>query len=277
MKSPFPHAYTKNHALLGDGVVGFDCSMDAEIWPWLKLEPIAPILVQTITFWGSVESGMFLGTFDPRKRSALAQTNWECGPPGVGVPVRGRYETSQAGDHRRFALEYFDADERRVARMSGQGVVFRTRDFESWRNDAKEKIVKPEPPAFAYAPPAALGVATPGECFLAPIAPGQTVRVAGLITKARGLIPGHPYIGGSGDHVNSTHMGEIGRQFGDLLLGRQWINTGGEMVFSHYVELGSPFEVSLIEHAPEAKTYELLVQQAGHDCTEIRMSYALVS
>lgn len=277
MKSPFPHAYTKNHVALGDGRVAFDCSMDVDIWPWLKLEPIAPIFVQTITFWGSVESGMFLGTFDPSKRSALAQTDWLCGAPGVGLPVRGRYETHQAGDHRRFALDYFDADERLVARMSGQGVVFRTRDFESWRSDAKDKIVKPEPPAFTHAPPAALGVATPGECFLAPLQRSDSVVTKGLITKARGLIPGHPYIGGSGDHVNSTHMGEIGRQFGDLLLDRQCSNTGGEMVFSHYVELGSPFEVILIAHDPEAKTYELLVQQAGHDCTEIRMSYAFAN
>lgn len=117
-------------------------------------------------------------------------------------------------------------------------------------------------------------MATQSQSFLAPLSRADKVTTAGLITKTNGLRPGHPYIAGSGDHVNSTHMGEVGRQFGDLLLGRPLINRGGEMNFLHYVELGTPFEVELSGHDESAQQFALIVRQAGQVCTRIRMRYA---
>lgn len=243
------------------------------MWPWLKLSAIHPILVQTINFWASVDSGEFLGTFDPEVWTALTQVEWDCGPASVGIPSRGIYRTEQQADRMRYHLEFFDAADQRVARMSGQGVTFRTRNFENWRDEAKEKIVKPKPPEFEYAPKEAVSVATQAESFLAALSYAELIATSGLITKANGLRPAHPYIGGSGDHVNSTHMGEVGRQFGELLLHQPLLNRGGEMEFMHYVELGTPFDVDLMSHDEGEKQYSLLVRQAGRECTRIMMAY----
>ncbi|MEL7033643.1 MAG: hypothetical protein AAGL97_00885 [Pseudomonadota bacterium] len=274
MPKPFPDAYTHSHTVAADGQVWFECTQDVEIWPWLALNPIHPILVQTINFWGSVECGETLGTFDPEKWSALTHCEWTCGAPTVGPPVRGTYETLQRGDKMRYQLRFFDAADEDVVRISGQGVVFRTRNFEGWREDTKEKFKKPDVSDFVYAPAEAVGVETQSECFLSPLKRGPQVSATGLITKENGLRPAHPYIGGSGDHVNSTHMGEVGRQFAELLVGAPLINRAGEMSFLHYVELGRPFEVELVSHDEAAQRFQLLVRQRARDCTRIEMTYA---
>lgn len=274
MKSPFPHAYTHNHKVLDDGTVAFHCSQDKSIWPFLALPPLHPILVQTINFWASVESGMTLGTFDPKKWTALTRIDWTCGDPEAGPPVRGTYRNVTEGDNRHFELTFADADQNQVVALKGEGVVFRTRNFEGWREEAKEKLSETGPAEFNFAAPDEVGVETPGEVFLSKPAAGSPVKCLGLITKEAGLIPGHPYIGGSGDHVNSTHAGEIGRQFGELLLGRPSINTGGSIRFDHYVELGTPFEVKLVEHSEATGTFEARVEQAGRNCTQMTWRYA---
>ncbi|MEO0606996.1 MAG: hypothetical protein AAFY82_02115, partial [Pseudomonadota bacterium] len=171
---------------------------------------------------------------------------------------------------------FFDADDGQIVTLCGTGVVFKTRDFEGWRGDTKARIVKPEHAHdFTYAAPNALAVATQAECFLGPLHGGVTKALIteALITKANGFIPGHPYIGGSGDHVNSTHMGEVGRQFAALLAGGPVRIVTGEMVFLHYVELGRPFEIHLIEQDQAGGQFSLLVRQADRDCTRVTMGY----
>lgn len=274
MPRPFSDVYTYNHTLRDDGSVTFECSTDSAVWPWLALSPTHPILVQTINFWASIDSGEFLGTFDPDVWTALTQVAWTCGEPSVGLPVRGQYATVRDEGRARFTLEFYDAADHQVAQLSGQGVTFRTRNFEGWREDTKEKFKKPDTSDFEYAPAKAVGVATPSESFLAPLSNGDHIATTGLITKQNGLRPAHPYIGGSGDHVNSTHMGEVGRQFAELLIGAPLINRNGEMKFLHYVELGRPFEVDIVAHDEAAQTLSLLVTQAERDCTQISMTYA---
>jgi len=274
MPKPFPHACTCNHVVSEDGRVTFDCIQDIEIWPWLALPSIHPILVQTINFWGSVEAGEAKGTFDPEKWSALTHAEWECGPTSVGLPVRGMYETVQHDDEMRYQLRFFDAADAQTVRISGKGVVFKTRNFEGWRKTAKAEFAKPDTRGFEYASPEALGVRTEGECFLSPISRGDTIGAQGLITKENGLRPAHPYIGGSGDHVNSTHMGEVGRQFAELVFGERMINCSGEMTFLHYVELGRPFEIELVSQDADAHAVSLLVRQRDRDCTKIDMKFS---
>ena len=273
MPRPFSDVYTHNHAISDDGSVAFECSTDSAVWPWLELNAVHPILVQTINFWASIDSGEILGTFDPDVWTALTQVEWTCGPPSVGLPVRGVYGTVRDQERARYTLEFFDGSDQLVARLSGQGVTFRTRNFEGWRDEAKEKIVQPKPPPFEYASKQAVGVQTQVESFLAPLRHSNQITTSGLITKENGLRPAHPYIGGSGDHVNSTHLGEVGRQFAELLIGARLTNTGGEMVFKHYVELGRAFEVELVSHDIDAMRVALTVSQAGRLCTEIEMSF----
>ena len=199
---------------------------------------------------------------------------WMCGAPDVGLPHHGTYQHVQASDRARYKLAFFDQSNRMVAEMAGQGVTFRTRNFEGWRDDAKEKLKPAAPPLVNYAPADAVGVRTQKESFLAPLRRSDTISTTGLITKENGLRPAHPYIGGAGEHVNSTHMGEVGRQFGQLLLERPFFHTGGEMVFDHYVELGSPFGVELTRHSTADNQFDLIVRQGGHDCTKISVRYA---
>mgnify|MGYP001802305307 CR=1 FL=1 len=275
MPRPFPDKYTLNHRRLEDGAVAFDCTQDSGVWPWLALPAIHPILVQTINFWGSIDSGEFLGTFDPDAWTALTQVEWTCGPPDVGLPAHGVYRSQPTADPNRahYGLTFYDDADRLVADLSGQGVTFRTRNFEGWREDAKEKLKPPAAPAFDYAPKDVVGVEAQSQSFLAPLSRGDSVATTGLITKQNGLRPNHPYIGGSGDHVNSTHMGEIGRQFGELLLGRAVRNTGGAIRFDHYVELGAPFEVDQIVESASGDSFSAGVSQNGRTCTEMTMTY----
>lgn len=274
MPSPYPHAYTHNHKVLDDGSVAFECSNNISIWPWLNLPPLHPIVVQTINFWASVESGIALGTFDPEKWSALTHVDWTCDDPDVGHAVRGTYRTDRDGDEMQYVLAFFDAEDRQSVELRGKGVVFRTRNFEGWR-DAAKKQAKPDHDVstFPFADADQVGVEDPAQCFLSEALNGPPVRCMGKITSERGLMPGHPYIAGSGDHVNSTHMGEIGRQFCQLLTGRPLINTGGQMVFEHYVELGRHFLIDQVKGPSSEPSIHAVVRQNGRICTRMRMDY----
>ncbi|MGB5484743.1 hypothetical protein, partial [Parasphingorhabdus sp.] len=137
------------------------------------------------------------------------------------------------------------------------------------------KIVPP--PAvhdFEYAPAKAAGVATQGESFLSPLADQDGPKARALITKENGFPPAHPYLSGSGDHVNSTHLGDVGRQFTSLLLGgKPPTITGGKMKFVRYVELGRPFDVILEHHDPSKNIVTMAIKQADRLCATIEMSY----
>ena len=275
MPRPFPDKYTFDHELSEDGSVSFECSQDSEVWPWLNLAPTHPILIQTVNFWASFDSGVFLDEFKTDSWTALTHLEWTCGRDGVGLPARGAYAGFKDKDRARYTLQLFDKADDLVCSYSGQGVTFRTRNFEGWRDQAKQKLWDPEPPVLDYVAAGAVGVAASSESFLSPLQrSADAVVTTGLITKENGLRPNHPFIGGSGDHVNSTHMGEIARQFGCLLLQRPTQNRSGEMRLKHYVELGVPFEVALLAQSEEDRTFTLMVRQADRDCAEIDWVYA---
>ena len=275
MPRPFPDAYTVNHARDEDGAVSFDCTSDSDIWPWLNLPATHPILIQTVNFWASFDSAVFLDEFRADSWTALTKLEWTCGPSEVGYPARGRYFSTSQKDRARYELTLWDANGGVVADYVGEGVTFRTRNFEGWREDAKTKLKPRDPAKLDYARAESVGVAHQSESFLAPLREeAGSLTTSGLITKENGLRPAHPYIGGSGDHVNSTHMGEIARQFGELLLKRPTQNRSGKMVLKHYVELGVPFEVTLLERSDDEKSFSLRVRQGDRDCAQIDWVYA---
>lgn len=126
-------------------------------------------------------------------------------------------------------MTLFDDTGALVYHMTGKGVVFRRRNFEGWRGEAKEKLPVPSRSVdFAFASAGRLGVATQDECFLSELAKGETPAAQGLVSKARGFLPRHPYHGGSGDHVNSNQLADVGTQFLHLARGdAPFIITGG--------------------------------------------------
>lgn len=267
--------FTHSHVVSNDGSVAFKCSSDEDQWPWLALHPFDPIVVQTINYWASVETGAARGTFDPTKWSALTQTEWVCGKPGAGRATHGIAEAIGEKDAPRFGLSFFDENDSLVYRMSGTGVVFQTRDFEAWRKKAKDRITAaPAVRDFQYASASAVGVATQGESFLSPLVEHDGPSARALITKENGFPPAHPYLSGSGDHVNSTHLGDVGRQFASLLLsGTPLTVTGGKMKFMRYVELGRPFDVKLEHHDTAGNMVSMAVHQADRLCATIEMTY----
>jgi len=254
-----------------DGSIAFRCSSDTDRWPWLRLDPQHPILVQTINYWASIETAHLRGTIDPDKWSALTETEWSCGLKGAGRPVRGVAELHGDEASPGYGLAFFDADDALVHRMTGTGVVFKTRDFEAWRDKARSKMgVPPAPEDFVFAPAEAIGVVEQGWSFISPLIDEDIPSASGLITKANGFPPIHPYLSGSGDHVNSTHLVEAGRQFASLLSGGKSLRImGGEMRFTRYVELGYPFHVQLVDRS--ADEISMMISQAEKPCTAITL------
>lgn len=275
MKLAATQHYTHSHTVLSDGTVAFRCSNDVREWPWLALHPRHPTVVQSINFWASVETGTSRGTYDPLKWSALTQTEWSCGPGQFGHATHGVSDITGGEDNRRYRMTLFDDTGALVYHMTGKGVVFRRRNFEGWRGEAKEKLPEPSRSVdFAFASAGRLGVATQDECFLSELAKGKTPAAQGLVSKARGFLPRHPYHGGSGDHVNSNQLADVGTQFLHLARGdAPFIITGGSMSFSHYVELGQAFDIAQNEAASEQGVFSIDIRQADRDCASMTYTY----
>ncbi len=275
MPNAFASRFTHSHVVSDDGTVTFKCSSDEDQWPWLALHPFDPIVAQTINYWASVETGAARGTFDPTKWSALTEAKWVCGEAGVGHATHGVAEATGEDGGPGFGLRFFDENDSLVYHMSGTGVVFQNRDFESWRKKAKEKMeAQPAVADFQYASATAVGVATQAESFLSPLVDHDGPSALALITKANGFPPAHPYLSGSGDHVNATHLADVGRQFTSLLLGgKPLMVTGGKMQFIRYVELGRPFLIKLEQRDSAENTVSMAVQQADQLCATIEIKY----
>lgn len=253
------------HEILPDGSVALTCSADRGDWPWLALDPHHPIVVQTVAFWASVEAGLAKESWDPDQWTALTRIEWQCGTPGSGHAHHGLVDYYDDAGRQRFRITLFDVDGRLVYRMSGTGVVFRTRDFEGWRATAKEAVASTGP--FVFADDAAVHAPVAGGSFLEA---GQHSRA--LVTAANGLPPGHPYMSGSGDHVNAGHLAEALRQYAALAMGMGAVlPRGGAMRFLRYVELGVPFGLTC-EMMPDG-SLSLGIAQGGIECTEATLQY----
>ena len=204
---------------MDDGSLEFECSTDQSVWPWLALPPHDPIVVQTINYWAPVETGETRGTFDRNKWTALTQTSWTSGETRCLVhAVRGIAKPVDETQSLAYDIAFYDQEDRLVYEMHGTGVVFQNRDFEGWRAKAKQAIATlPLPPAFEYTPARSVGLVRQWESFLSPLSSHGTPTAQGLITSENGFVPVHRHITGSGDHVNATHLADIGLQFARLV------------------------------------------------------------
>ena len=177
-----------------------------------------------------------------------------------------------------FETQLFDAQDRLITCLRGKGVIFRNRNFEKWREGSKSKAstVRKEPSGFTYATWAQLGLSEAEPPLLSPLTEDQgALSTTALITKDNGLVPGHPFFTGSGDHVNAPHLAEVGRQCVSL------INDGAPLIIAHaemdmhrYIELGTPIAVT-IERRDEQRA-NLAISQLGRSCATITMSWAFL-
>ena len=273
MPAPSNQAYTFNHKVEGDGSVAFACSTDADAWPWLELPPQHPIPLQTQNYWTSVGASAALGTLEEGKWSALTWTDWELGDRAAGMAARGTFSRTLVDDRLAFETRLFDASDRLIVTMRGRGVVFRNRNFEAWRAEAKGEVSHNEPAGFAYAPRELLGLS---ERELPLVSSLNGHCATALVTKANGLMPGHPYFSGSGDHVNAPHLAEIARQVVSLLRdGAPFLVTGGEMDMRRYIELDCAFDIAIT--GQDAATATMQVSQMDKPCAQLTLRWEPLS
>ncbi|WP_209349458.1 hypothetical protein [Pontixanthobacter sp. CEM42] len=265
--------FTHDRVIQPDGSVTFGCPKVADDWPWLALHPHHPIALQNLQYWASVEAGRERGTFDGTKWTALTWTKWSCGSADVGNPVRGTSENVNEDGKLQSKLTFYDANDALVSTMFSMGVEFRNRDFEAWRATAKqESEPEADPSSFSFAAPEAVGSAGVGPSFLSPLQDGEAPHALGLMTLGNAFPPAHPFMSGSGDHVNATHLAEAVHQFVHLLEGGGDLRiTGGEMRFTRYVELGRVFTVELVERS--ATSVSAKIVQGGRDCTHVTLQF----
>ena len=270
MPGPHGKAFTGDHVVHDDGSVEFACSQDLAAWPWAALHPHHPGAIQALSYWVSVECAAALGSWDTDKWSALTWTRWHCGDPDVGAYASGTYRRTTIKGKKSFSIDFADAGGRHICRLDGRGVVFRKRDFEAWRKGGKVAAPKSSSDELPYGDPRLLGLSCNELPFLSPLESGTA---QGLLDTANSMPPRHPWLDGSGDHVNSAHLAEVARQFASLLReGDPFRVVSAEMRFSHYVELGSPFTIERVEEGD--CEVAMRVRQAGHDCTDIRYALA---
>lgn len=267
-------SYTRGNTVQDDGTVAFACSTDCAEWPWLELPPQHPIVIQTQNFWTSVGASAALGTLEEGKWSALTWTDWELGNRSTGHAARGTFARTLVDDQLAFETRLFDDAERLIVTMRGRGVVFRNRNFEAWREGAKREVVRRSPPeGFAYAPRRLLGLSEREPPLVSRLDGSQA---SALITKANGLMPGHPYFTGSGDHVNAPHLAEVARQIASLLCGgAALLVTGGEMDMHRYVELDCPFDIRVTAHGAGSATMEVV--QMDRSCARLTLRWEVLN
>lgn len=266
-------SYTSGHQVLADGSITFACSQDLSEWPWLALPPQHPLVIQTQNFWSSVGAGAASGTRDDSKWSALTWTDWVLGDRDAGIAARGVFTRSTEDEKLQFATDLLDANDRLIARIRGRGVVFRTRNFESWRDKSKSQAstATADLETFEFADRDLLGLSSVEPPLIAPLSERRLTTTA-LITKENGLMPGHPYFSGSGDHVNTPHLAEIARQIACLLRDGRPVTIGSaEMDMHRYIELGTPIEIG-IESVSDNR-FSLAVSQLDRSCASIAMEW----
>lgn len=263
--------YSFAHEVQSDGSVAFKCSRDPAVNPWLTLPPHHPVVLQTQSFWTAVGASSVLQGWEATQWTALTWIDWELGDASGGHVAKGVYARDGDAKNLGYSLNLFNEDDALVVAIRGKGVVFRTRNFEKWREGSKSEARKAIPTDdFIFASPEALGLTQHERVLVAPFE-AKAGHVAALVTPENGLAPCNPLIGGSGDHVNSTHLHELGRQALFLIKKRSDIDTSGEMTMKRYVELGTPLTLNIREQAENRITFE--VEQLGKACAEIALRW----
>ena len=271
MPPNYANPYASGHEVRDDGTVSFLCSLDADALVWLALPPHHPVVIQTQAFWTAVGASIALSGLEATQWSAQTWIEWELGDASGGHATHGEYRRNEQEENPSYEIVLFNAADRPVVTIRGRGVVFRNRNFEKWREGSKEAAREAAPLTdFTYAEPKELGLGQDERSLVAPFDPADG-HIEALITPANGFPPGNPVIGGSGDHVNSTHFHEIARQALCLIKGRTVIDTSGEMTLKRYVELGTPLRLVIRDNAEDSIAFEL--QQMDRPCAEITLRW----
>ncbi|MEM1403395.1 MAG: hypothetical protein AAGG55_08700 [Pseudomonadota bacterium] len=265
--------FTFDHVLHDDESMSFSIPTSSEDWPWLVLDPKNPIVVQALTYYALYETDVARGLFNDGQWTALTGISWRCAGDATGHASHGvaRLRGAALGGQ---IMEFWDENDALVYEMTGEGVVFRDRNFQEWRNSQKQGL-GPEVSLkeFSFASHNEVGVGSPIESIVSSLDAADPTCVDALVTAQNGFPPGHPYHDGSGDHVNSSHLADAATQFARLLRRNPGLESlGGEMKFRRYVELGQVFTLQLVSNTAEVS--EMRVLQGGQECASINFTWA---
>ena len=284
MTNTTPAGFTFDHHRAGEGLIEFACSTDQSAWPWLALPATNQIHLQALSYFASIETLHALDAVDPEKWTALTHLAWTYGPACAEISVKGVAEVIAEAGAPDMRLRFIDAQGASTFETTVKGVVFKTRDFAAWREKAKKDAeAVPAPEEFAFAPAEAVGVASPIESLVTEVFHTDGVAaVDALVSLANGFRPrtpggeGHPYHDGSGDHVNSGHLGDAiqqaVRQF-DERARASHPGIEGAIDFSRYIELGRPFRIKVNPEETDGRRLALDVSQLGHVCAHARLRF----
>lgn len=284
MASQHPaNPYSFAHRVEDDGSVAFQCSQDVGANPWLALPAHHPVVVQTQSFWTAVGASSALQGWEQTKWTALTWIDWKLGEAGGGHATRGIYRPDSEEGKLGYVIELFNAGGAVVVTIRGRGVVFRNRNFEQWRKEAKQEAQKSGQKSgqksdqqaapltqFQYCDPETLGLTRGERVFIAPFDHARRY-IEALVTAENGFPPGNAFIGGSGDHVNSTHLHELARQALFAIKGQTDIDTSGTMELNRYVELGAPLKLNIAHVDASSAIFE--VEQVGKICAKITLRF----
>lgn len=270
--------FTDNLASQSDGCITFSCSTDHKVFPWLALPVGNAILVQNIAYFTSVGLANANGAVEEGQWTALTKIVWRCEGDAAQErrPACGKAEAAREDGSPDFGFSIFDEAGALLYRLDGAGVIFRNRDFKSWRAKNLTRIMAlPEPVDFRFAPPAEAGVPTVEECFVSSMSGGAQPMVEALVTSQSGFSPGHPWHQGSGDHVNASHQADAAEQAARVMRPdlRDQVCRRGEISFGRYVELNRPFQIAQIASKTAGGAIALELSQGGRHCTEILLEF----
>lgn len=272
------HAYSQNFAKIvatnqRQGELAFDLTQ--KYWPWLALPPQHPVLIEKYQYFGSITAAWAFRLFEPGTPVALTQFSWHC----PKLYPRSRYGTRAVATNLSaespglVELDLYTDTAEHLTHMSFTGASFADRDFYTWRQQSKERILAAKPDIeIDFAPASSVGLECNGVSFVSNINDGAVLSLVGSNT---GFHPHHPYHTGSGDHVNTANLIDCALQTAHLVLaaGKPMICIGGSAQLRRFIELDVPFEITLKSQSLKDGIHEVTFafSQLGKDNSHITL------
>jgi len=256
------------------GRIELSFDLSPERWPWLALPPTHPVLIEKVQYFAAVTASWVSDSMQPGTRSALTRITWDCSPGAGAYPRRAVSKPWQGERSMGYELRVYDAEDRELYVIRGEGSSFEDRDFEAWREKTRRE-------ARAAAKPLEIDPGPDGMNYLGPVreVEGQLVAAA-CVPSGRAFQPGHPFHTGTGDHVNAAHLFDCALQMAGRATGRAPAALdcrGGEARFQRFIELDVPLEVRLLGRETLAEggaALEIGFSQGGRDNASVLLRLA---
>ncbi len=261
---------------------------DPDRWPWLALPCWHPVVAEKYAYFSGVTAGLAVGVLQPATFTALTGMQWSYhgDTAGARYPLRARCRSLLEDSAAAYSVDARDAADRTLFRIEGQGVIFRNRDFDAWREQRRRLHGEDGNAArLDRAGAGACGVTDAAVVRIGAYDAEKQVCLA-LLTRADGFHPGHPYHTGSGDHVNAAQLLDCASQAAHAVLLHEGLRApdsgalvclGGKARFRNYIELGTIFSIrltKLLQEEPGAFDLRFDLHQHEAVCARLTLRFA---